>query len=85
MPLQFPWCSCCGDRGVITVCVCVDCLRVILDRYDCHNQRCNNRMRYTSGLCGVCDLIVNQGSGKLLSDGLKTGHRFRHPTTERDV
>lgn len=33
----------------------------------CERAACSNDVRYTSGLCGVCDVLYNRGRGVLLS------------------
>jgi hypothetical protein len=30
----------------------------------CGAKTCGNKARYSSGYCGICDLILNQGKGK---------------------
>lgn len=34
----------------------------------CRTNSCRNALRYDSGLCGVCDIIHNDGKGERLDD-----------------
>lgn len=84
MSVGTPWCSCCGNEGRITICVCLQCMEALLARYRCARPGCHNVARYDSGLCGVCDVLHNQGLGKRISDLVRADRPVARAPTELD-
>lgn len=80
-----PLCSCCGDEGRITICVCVECIEALRARYRCHRPGCQNMARYDSGMCGVCDVVYNDGNGKRITGYFRKVHRPGHPDRAKTI